>query len=936
MASRSVRLLGLSALAWMTGHLAFADDPPGEAAPSTDPPIVDQPVLEETDAPAKDPAAPADGDLLEVPSPTVVVDVPSPPPRPKLPGTVLPAAPSVAPGAVPSRAIDPLGIARERWLEGDSTGVIAVLTPWLDTRTAPFGRTRTSGHLLLGLAHMDRENWNLASRHFYRVRRTGGPLAPYGAWYEAKVDHLRGRHGVAVRECRQYREKWPAGAHADECLLLIGDAFAASGSRGAGIASYRKYLDKHPETPRKEEIQLASTLAYVQTSPKQAIRLLHELALSHSYPSTDLAVQAALADLAEQGHQTALSSDSNTRMRRAEALRRSGKYDAAWALFQELAEHPEADPRIKAWAENNEERFAWGTRKYDVYAEVLAEQYEVTPSGDTAWRIFRAWTRDGRYDKAVEWGHKGLEDHGSHHRWRAAKDDMAWATLHAGLYEESADRWNDLARRGGDFGRKARFYSAFAAHRHGDQETAISRFDELLKYPGHHKSRALYWRGKARRASGDEEGASADLKAARETDRTGWYTLVQQPQPAATLVSHNEAWRLRDGRWHGVVPLELPEWKRPHERQITAANAFVTESPVVRDSKGSARPGLEAPIAKSGQWSKVSWSNLQSTSQKAVRQQPVADLGYAVPESTPRLPEGYQVCRYWEPAATQKNFYQFAEKVKPVWPDLPAAHDLAVAGEYTDAARLVYAAYEEWREVATNGPGDVPRKQQIKELKLSLGAWRPFLLFVRDHYHAARACHGLHKSADDEAERIANLRLAYPVVEPVEIWKHSQTYDVDPYLVMGIMRQESTYRNTALSPVGAIGLIQVMPRTGARVAAMMGEHTYSPGDLEDPSINLRYGIYYLSKLLDRFDGVFPLAVASYNGGPHNVSRWYERHMGNIELDAYVEQIEYDETRDYVRKVSGHYSRYVAIYEGADARVVLPPAPVGDDASVIDF
>ena len=117
---------------------------------------------------------------------------------------------------------------------------------------------------------------------------------------------------------------------------------------------------------------------------------------------------------------------------------------------------------------------------------------------------------------------------------------------------------------------------------------------------------------------------------------------------------------------------------------------------------------------------------------------------------------------------------------------------------------------------------------------------------------------------------------------------------------------------------------------------MMGEHAYSPGDLEDPAINLRYGIYYFSKLLDRFDGVFPLAVASYNGGPHNVSRWYERHQGNIDLDAYVEQIEYDETRDYVKRVSGHYARYVAIYEGTDARVALPPSPRGDDAAIIDF
>ncbi len=854
------------------------------------------------------------------------------PTRPAVVGSVLPIAPTVAPGAIPAAASDPLTIARERWLERDALGVVSALTPWLESRSGPHGRTRTSGHLLLGLAHMQLENWNLASRHFYRVRRTGGPLAPYGAWYEAKVDHLRGRHLVAVRECSGYREKYPTGAHADECLLLIGDAYAAAGNRGASVASYSRYLDAHPDTPRKEEIQLASTLAYVDSSPNQAIRLLHELALSHSYPSTDLAVQAALEDLRERGHDVTMPSDPTTRMRRAEALRRSGQYDDAWALFQELANATDADPRVQSWAENNEERFAWGTRKYDVYANVLAEQYAQKPDAELAWRIFRAWSRDGRYDKAVEWGHKGLEEHGSHHRWRSAADDMAWATLHAGLYEESAERWDGLAKRGGEFGRKAQFYSAFSSYRNGDLETALAGFDKLLEYPGSEKSRALYWRAKARTANGDFEGAKADFEAAAAADRSGWYTMVRQP----TANAGDPAWRVRDGRWHGLAKLELPDWKRPTERSVTAVQAFPVERPITRDASGAARPALEAPEASAGKWSALTWNTLQKAAYAPVQNEPVEWPGASVPVAKPSLPDGYMECRYWDPSSAQQDFYRFAENVKTIWPDLPAAHDLAQAGEYSDAARLVFAAYEEWSQAWQTKDASDDRVVAIRNTKMTMAAWRPFLIFTRDHYHAARACHGLHKSAGEDAERIANLRLSYPVVEPVEIWRHSQTYNVDPYLVMGIMRQESTYRNTALSPVGAIGLIQVMPRTGARVAAMMGEHTYSPGDLEDPAINLRYGIYYLSKLLDRFDGVFPLAVASYNGGPHNVSRWYERHQGNIDLDAYVEQIEYDETRDYVKRVSGHYARYVAIYEGSDARVVLPPTPRGNDATIIDF
>ena len=306
---------------------------------------------------------------------------------------------------------------------------------------------------------------------------------------------------------------------------------------------------------------------------------------------------------------------------------------------------------------------------------------------------------------------------------------------------------------------------------------------------------------------------------------------------------------------------------------------------------------------------------------------PVADL---------ELPDGYVACEFWDPAQAEEDFYKFAENQKDIWPSLPAAYDLASAGLYTDAARLMYDVYGEWRDVQLNGAGDDPRRVRIAELGMKVSTWRPFLLFVRDHYHAARACSGLDRYVDDPAEADFARRLAYPVVRPREIWTYGQRYDVDPFLVMAIMRQESTYRNAALSPVGAIGLIQVMPRTGAKVAALLGEQRYSPRDLEDPQVNLRYGVYYLSRLLDRFDGAFPMAVGAYNGGPHNMSRWYQPRRDNVPMDVFVELIQYDETRDYVKKVTGHYVRYIRTYEGPEARVAIPMGPTGDDASVIDF
>jgi soluble lytic murein transglycosylase len=94
----------------------------------------------------------------------------------------------------------------------------------------------------------------------------------------------------------------------------------------------------------------------------------------------------------------------------------------------------------------------------------------------------------------------------------------------------------------------------------------------------------------------------------------------------------------------------------------------------------------------------------------------------------------------------------------------------------------------------------------------------------------------------------------------------------------------------------------------------------------------------MSLLLRRFDGVPPLAVASYNGGPHNVSRWLKAFPDGADVDLFVENIPVKEARDYVKKVSGHYARYASIYGpgGQPAKVVVPKRTLGDHAEIVDF
>ncbi len=148
------------------------------------------------------------------------------------------------------------------------------------------------------------------------------------------------------------------------------------------------------------------------------------------------------------------------------------------------------------------------------------------------------------------------------------------------------------------------------------------------------------------------------------------------------------------------------------------------------------------------------------------------------------------------------------------------------------------------------------RTHKLKK-PLTLNFKSKFVLLSKKHYESSKKFYPIYLLALAWA-----LRSMFPTAHIDAIYRHGEQWSVDPLLVLGLMRQESVYQQWALSPVGAIGLMQVMPRTGAKVAAMMGDAHYSPESLENPSVNIRYGIYYLSQLLDRFGGSFPMAVGS--------------------------------------------------------------------------
>jgi len=121
--------------------------------------------------------------------------------------------------------------------------------------------------------------------------------------------------------------------------------------------------------------------------------------------------------------------------------------------------------------------------------------------------------------------------------------------------------------------------------------------------------------------------------------------------------------------------------------------------------------------------------------------------------------------------------------------------------------------------------------------------------------------------------------------------------------------------------------MQIMPRTGRLIAERMGRDRFTTAQLLDPQTSLDFAAWYLHSLIERFDGHVPLAIAAYNGGPHNVRVWLERSGPDLPLDAFLDRIPFDQTHRYVRRVLTHYAAYRA-RDGLpmiDLGVGVPPA-----------
>lgn len=154
--------------------------------------------------------------------------------------------------------------------------------------------------------------------------------------------------------------------------------------------------------------------------------------------------------------------------------------------------------------------------------------------------------------------------------------------------------------------------------------------------------------------------------------------------------------------------------------------------------------------------------------------------------------------------------------------------------------------------------------------------------------------------------------LAYPRPYWSQLKSFANQAGIDPYFALAIMREESHFDPLALSSSKAMGLMQLMPATAKYVARKKKIKLNQKDEIFNPELNTRLGTLYLGSLAERFKSELIHTAGSYNAGPHNMIKWINRWRGES-IDAFVEQIPFSETREYVKRVYRSYKLYKQIY-----------------------
>ena len=499
---------------------------------------------------------------------------------------------------------------------------------------------------------------------------------------------------------------------------------------------------------------------------------------------------------------------------------------------------------------------------------------------------------------------------------------LAKGSSRAGEYQASIAAYQkayDVAPRGKDAASHL-FQAAFTSYQIQDYDGATRRFEKLVKaFPGSRLSRDARWHlAWMRYLRTDYQGAFEsfnELAKAPRFKRGRRGRLIPIETVGMDRIQYWSAMSLlRMGKSQDAIPLFEKLTRDPAVSYYSLAAYYrLTGIPGAKVPAGvEMRFGLKkngngaAPTEEELREA-VAVADAQAQADAQAETDPAAAQETASTEG-----EADAAPATDEEAGSEEDAASVAEAGEPKGPANFKDPQLAV--KFERARDLAFAGLEDG---ARRELGEIERRaRSVADRKLLMAEYAQVRNYERSSYigelgfGAARLREGLRGDSRQYWE------FAYPRAWEPAVLKASRSTSVPEEFIWGIMRAESHYRQDAQSPVGALGLMQIMPFTGRKVASLMNWNGFETRSLLEPETNIRLGSRYLQRLLEKFSGSIPLAAASYNAGPHRVNVWV-RNFGTLEMDEFIEHIPFVETRNYVKRVARNFQIYGFLYKGTD-------------------
>jgi soluble lytic murein transglycosylase len=689
----------------------------------------------------------------------------------------------------------------------------------------------------------------------------GLPVHDYVEYHRAEALFHGGAYAEALEAWRRLIADHPRSDWRHRAHFRIGDALAGLGRTEEALSAWSAALARYPEYPARAPLRFAMARAEAARGRlERAAALYREIRKLDPGDPAARAAATALAELEAKGVEP-LHPTPAERLAQALDLRKRKYYAEAIAALRAMLLEPDVRGEVRDDVEWNIARALWES-----------EQFEASV---TAFRAIIDSTRDvGRQRRALKWVGYGLERLGqfdeaadalARSSGRPEKppaetlEDIAWLYFNNARYEKAASFFDRLPAKTPNL----RWMRAWLAFRRGDHKAADAAFGALAKASRKSPDRYLYWQARVAQLAGQKARALDLYREVARRSSIGYYGY----QARARLV---EA---------GVLRAEPPLSVAGVSALDPAAEAREPPLPLLQGLVR--RAGTLFPAAAEA----LDLAALGENHLAALRLRQVSDEVRAFRKAGLR---GKALGRWrYDPLPYLDNRAQgktgewgraFDTPNRPVDPRRGPALKTLLDGDFADLLGRAFRALDDPHYARRHGSGGrLPTPPEAPENR---SAW---------------------------ARR-------FPMAFADVLGPKAEKYGVDPTLLWAFMTVESSYNPLAISRANARGLMQVMPQTGGLIADRMALRGFGPALLFEPEVVLEMAAWYVDALLEKFNGQSPLAIAAYNAGPHRVAAWLRR-KGGLPMDEFIEEIPYDEAREYTKKVIRHWGLYRRIYAG---------------------